>query len=163
MQGKKGRYVIACEDGLTLLGIQREVIALTEGSWGYWSFCYHLPNYFKTKYLFEAMGGGKITCSSCITQVRYCFYSQEANIVQIKSSVSWLSLVLLLTVNRHLWRNVMYAVTLLPEGGKFGVKVDFCLIFSSILAFFPNFFFLTSPTQNIFRATIRNGGGNIDF
>ena len=143
MQGKKGRYVIAREDSLTLLGIQREVIALTEGSWGYWSFCYHLSNYFKTKYLFEAMGGGggKITCSSFITQVRYCFYSQKANIVQIKSSVSWLSLVLLLTVNRHLWRNVMHAVTLLPEGGKFGVKVDFCLIFSSILAFFPNFFF----------------------
>lgn len=56
----------------------------------------------------------------------------------------------------------MHAVTLLPEGGKFGVKVDFCLIFTSILAFFPTFF-LTSPTQNIFRATIRNGGGNIDF
>lgn len=32
LQGKKGKRVIAHEDGLTLLGIQREVIALTEGS-----------------------------------------------------------------------------------------------------------------------------------
>lgn len=141
MQGKKGRYVIASEDGLTLLGIQREVIALTEGSWGYWSFCYHLSNLFQNQISVCGYGGEKITCSSCITQVRYCFYSQKANIVQIKSSVSWLSLVYSQSRATHLWRNVMHAVTLLPEGGKFGVKVDFCLIFSSILAFFPNFFF----------------------
>lgn len=99
------------------------------------------PAYFKTKCLLEAMGWKKVTCSSCVTQVRYCFYSQKANIVQIKSSVSWLSLVLLLTVNRHLWRNIMHAVTLLPEGGKFGRKVDFCLISFLYWLFFPNFFF----------------------
>lgn len=32
LQGEKGKHVISHEDGLTLLGIQREVIVLTEGS-----------------------------------------------------------------------------------------------------------------------------------